>query len=375
MKEGAKPLAQLHAERKLFVERAMQEGALEGMNRKKVDIGLMYTFNDELTLDDIATQVYPEDKSGKANTSSHYREFMTILLRRVSHTLGSQYNEKGLLARKPTSQESRKRYSESHGGGALGIRDLILRGARSVDELKKQSDLSRGSIRSSLKTLEGWGIDVSQFASTIRKNKEKIEQLIKEEDDKKIQRIFDELSSRVIIDNLNEHKKRKKRRNPRVFTTIGRTISGMYRYKFTETYLFMQDLEDNGIPNRRIEEYRKGKKLFYYVLLEKHKERALAVWDKDPRLGRFKTNLVSIFCGRTNADVPSTTQLFHGENYRSVSSVLLDLRIQVHPRQQREFRKWLFEGCPITVWECRKGRYISASDIDLFKQYFLQKLT
>ena len=173
---------------------------------------------------------------------------------------------------------------------------------------------------------------------------------------------------------LEKLKGRKKRRNPRVFTTIGKIAPEVYHYRFTETHLFAQDLEENGIPNRKIEHVVKGVKCSYYVLLEKHKKRALAVWDKDPRLERFKVpNPLAIVCGNKNMDIPTANQLLHSKNYRSLSSVLLDLGMVIPNKQHAEFMKRFSEDCPITIWAYRHGRYMAASDADRFKQHFLEK--
>lgn len=372
MKERQRSPEQAHAERKLFVERAMQEGALSGINPKKVGIGLMYIFNDELTLDDIAAQVYPEDKSGKTNASLLYRGFIKGLWDNSSEQTRSSHALKDLSAKKPLPQKSRERRSESRKGSTLGIRDLILQGAKDMDELKEHSNLSIGSIRQILVTLEGWGIDISQFIGPIRKGRKNIEQLLEEEDDKKIQIILDELSVGTILANTFEHKGWKKNKNPRVFTTIGRITLDAFHYKFAQTHLFAESLEDNGIPNRRIERVIKRWKGSYCVLLKKHRDRALAVWEKDPILERFKvSHPVTIVCGDRSANIPTATQLYR--NYRSVRSVLSDSGIQVRTRQYKESRERFFEDCPITVWAYQRGRYIAASDIDKFKQYSLRE--
>lgn len=364
MKEGQKLLAQLHAERQCFVQKAIEEGAHETIREKTVNIGVAATFGPS-PLAEIGRS-YDETR---ANASLLYRGFIIELWDNSSKQTRSFQTRKDLLERKPTPQDSRERNSEGHGGRTLEIRGLILSGARSVDELEKQSGLSRRGILRTMRTLKRWGVDVSQFASAIRKNKEKIKQLIREEDDKKIQKIMDGLSTGTVRQNMIKHSK-----TPKVFTTIGRAASDVYRYKFTETHLFAQDLEENGIPNRRIKIVIKGGSHSVYVLLEKHKDRALAAWEKNPRLERFKVpNPVTIVCGNKNMDIPTVGQLFRSKNYRSVSSVLSDLRIRIHPRHQIEFREWLFEGCPITVWAYQKGRYIAVSDIDQFKQYFFRK--
>lgn len=369
MREREKLLARAHAERQCFVQKAIEEGSHTGIAEKTVNIGVAAVFGPS-PLAEIGRS-YDETR---ANASLLYRGFIPELWNNSSEQTRSSHTLKDLQARKPISQRSRERLSESRGGKALRIRDMILSGARSVDELKKQSGLSKERIWAGLRTLERRGIDVSQFFSTTRKNKEKIKQLIGEEDDKKIQRMLDELPAIVIRYNMLEPKKRKKRRNPKVFTTIGSTTSGLYYYKFMETHLFAQDLEENGIPNRKMKRVTEEERNDY-VLLEKHRDRALAVWDKDPRLERFKTSHpVTIICGNKNMTIPTATQLTHSRKYRSVSSVLSELNIRIHPpRQQRELREWLFENCPITIWAYRHGKYIATSDIDQFKQYFLLK--
>lgn len=368
MKERAKSLAQLHAERQCFVQKAIEEGAHETIREKTVNIGVAATFGHS-PLEEIG-ESYHETR---ANASLHYRGFIIELRDNSSERIRSSHSLGDLQARKSTAQNSRKRQSELHGGISAGINGLIEQGIVTVEELVVRSGFSRNSVVNALGTIEEWGIDVSQFASTIRKNREKIQQLIKEEADKKIQKIMDELSDDAIITNIIEPKKGRKRINPKVFTTVGREALGAYHYNLRETYLFAQALEENGIPNRRVEKVvNGGKPLAYYVFLKKHRARALAAWEKDPGLEKFKTSLVSIVCGSTNADVPKTTQL-HSGNYRSVSSVLSDLGIGIPFQHQIEFREWLFEGCPIRILAYQKGRWIAASDAAEFKKYFLEK--
>lgn len=285
MREREKLLARAHAERQCFVQKAIEEGAQEAIKEKTVNIGVAATFGHSPLVE--IGQSYHETR---ANASKLYLEFISELWNNSSGQTRSSHALENLLTKRPKPQDSRERLSESRGGGAARIRGLILRGAASVDELKEQSLLSREGIWAALRTLERWGIDVSQFSNAIRRNREKIQQLIEEDDDDvKIQKILDELSGIVIIDNMKEHKEIKKRVNPRVFTTIGRAASDVYRYKFTETHLFAQDLEENGIPNRRVKSVvNGGRPLIHYVFLEKHRDRALAAWGKDPRLERFK---------------------------------------------------------------------------------------
>ena len=368
MKEGEKSPAQLHIERQCFVQKAIEESAHEAISEKTVNIGVAATFGHS-PLEEIG-QSYGQTR---ANASLLYRGFITELWNNSSEQTRSFHALEDLLARKPIPQESRERISENQGGGRTSrIRNLILAGAKSVGELEKRSGLSRENIWNTLRTLDRWGVDVSQFSGAIRKNREKIQQLIKETDGKKIQEIMDELSDGTIRANMGT--KKGNMGNPRVFTTIGKAKSGVYYYKGTETHLFTQDLEDNRIPNRRVSVVNGGKLSVYHVFLEKHKERALAAWKKDPRLERLKVpHPVTVLCGNKNIAVPTAYQLMGGKDYRSVSSVLRDLGIKIYTKQEIEFRKIFFKDCPITIFAYRKSRYISASDIEQFKQYFLEK--
>ena len=71
MVEKEKTRKELHAQRQRFVQKAIEEGAHEGIGEKRINIGVTYTFNDGITLEDIAKKVYDNDT--RANTSLHYR--------------------------------------------------------------------------------------------------------------------------------------------------------------------------------------------------------------------------------------------------------------------------------------------------------------
>ncbi|MCL5113838.1 MAG: hypothetical protein M1372_01560 [Patescibacteria group bacterium] len=324
MTEGEKSLAQLRAQRQCFVQKAIEEGAHEAIGEKTVNIGIAATFGP--SLEEISDSYYET----RANASLHYRGFIKKLWDNSSEQTRSAHTLEDLLARKPWSRKSRKRSP-------------------------------------------GWRTDRGRLDSAIKKNKSEIEQIAKEDDDEKIQKMLDEFPYSVILWNMAENKKRKKRKTPRVFTSIGKITSSIYHHSPNRTFLFAQVLKENGIPYRKMRKDFGKYHIANHVLLEKHRDRALAAWEKDPELERFKINLISVVCGSTNADVPTTTQLSGSEDYRSVSLVLSDLGIQIPPQQQIKFRKWLFEDCPITVWAYRDGRYIASSEADQFRQYFLEK--
>lgn len=323
MKEGTKSPAQLHAERQCFVQKAIEEGAHEAIGEKTVNIGIAATFGP--SLEEIGDSYHET----RANASLHYRGFIEKLWNNSSEQTRSSHTLEDLLTKKPWSRKSRERSP-------------------------------------------GWKTDVGQFHGKIKKNKRKIEQIAKEGNDGKIQKMLDNFPYNVILWNMVENKKRK---NPRVFTSIGKIASNIYRYSPNRTLLFAQVLEENGIPYRKMRKDFGKSHIANHVLLEKHKDRALAAWEKDPKLERFKINPVSLVCGSKDANTPTIAQISQSEDYRLVFSVLSDLGIQIPSQQQIKFRKWLFEGCPITVWGYRDGRYIASSDIDQFKQYFLEKRT
>src|SRR3990167_3802890 len=122
MKEGQKSLAQLDAERQCFVQKVIEEGAHEGIREKTVNIGVAATFGHS-PLAEIG-ESYHETR---ANASLLYRRFIEDLWNNSSKQTRSSHTLKNLKARK------------LNGGESSNISDLILRGARSVDELEQQS--------------------------------------------------------------------------------------------------------------------------------------------------------------------------------------------------------------------------------------------
>lgn len=367
MKERGKSPTQLHEERKIFVEEAMREGAHEKIKPKSLTTGLIYVYNDDLTLKEIAAEIYPKNKSGRASTSLHYHRFIKNMYKKSSYSLTSRYNLEDLLTSKPRGDISRT------------VRDKITHGARNKNEIVISTGFSPRQVETARKTLKRWGVDTEVFdLDTIKK----LKSLEQEEDDTKLQQIMNELSYSTILHNLVESKK-KERIYPNVFTTLRNVSAGSFHYRPRRetTDAFVNSLKAAGIPFRIIEINEKNR---YVILLEKHRQRVLASFEADSSLEKFKENPVKMIHGDKITKLPNTTELGKRENYISPHAILREMGIRIHPRKMSEFNSWLFrDGCPAPVFYIRKtnanrkqdGHYlIESSQKEEFKKYVLQRM-
>ncbi|OGH37777.1 MAG: hypothetical protein A3B44_02235 [Candidatus Levybacteria bacterium RIFCSPLOWO2_01_FULL_38_21] len=359
MVEKEKTRKELHAQRQCFVQKAIEEGAHEGIGEKRINIGVTYTFNDGITLEDIAKKVYDNDT--RANTSLHYRGFIEALWENSSQDLRSSHTLENLLVKKPVPQDSRERISQARGGTSLGVKEQVVAGARSIGEIKKNTGFSEHSIRKSIRKLREWGIDMGHLSQDYE-DKERIEQLKKEGDDKRVQQILDELPARHILTNVVKYKLKNKMKGDGIFITVGDLTSGVFHYKNTETGLFFGSLRLSGIPSRRVEYQVRttGKVRVYYVLLERHRKRALGALEEYPRLKRYKENPVKIICGQSIDPIPTTRQLQNSAYFRSAGSLFRELIIPIslNPRHSGlHYLDLLTSECPTPVYQYQHGSH------------------
>lgn len=358
---------QLHEERKVFLEEAMKEGAHEKIRSKSLTTGLIYAYNDELTLEEIAAEIYPENKSGKASTSLHYRGFIEDMYENSSYSLTSRYNLQDLLTRKPGGQIART------------VIDKITHGARNKNEIVTSTEFTPKQVWGAKQTLRRWGVDTEVFdLDTIKK----LKSLEQEEDDTKLQQIMNEFSPSIVLHNTLESQK-KNRSRPKVFTTLRNVTAESFHYKqsreITET--FLDSLVKAGIPFRIIEIYENKR---YIILLEKHRQRVLDAFDADPSLERFKENPVKLACGDKTTILPNTTELKNRGNYLSPHAILKEMGIRIGPTNMGEFYSWLFrDDCPTPVFYTQSAsanrkpirKYsIESSRKEEFKKYVLQRI-
>lgn len=334
MKEGGKSRLQLHEERKIFVEEAMREGAHEKIKPKSLTTGLIYVYNDELTLKEIAAEIYPKNKSGRASTSLHYRRFIKKMYKNSSYSLTSRYNLEDLLTSKPTGNISRT------------VRDKMTHGSRNKNEIVTSTGFSPRQVETARKTLKRWGIDTEVFdLDTIKK----LKSLEQEEDDTKLQQIMNELPYSTVLRNTFESKK-KGRIHPKVFTTLRNVTAGSFHYRPRRETInaFVDSLRAAGIPFIIIEINENKRSV---ILLEKRSQKALAAFETDPSLERFKENPVKLACGDKTVKLPNTTELTKGGRFIKPHAILKEMGIRIHPRKMSEFNSWLFsDGCPAPVF-------------------------
>lgn len=351
--EREKTREELHQERQAFIIEAIQEGAHERLRERAVNIGVAYNFGGE-PLKVLGDQY----EISRAGASLNARKFIEGLWSNSSEGLRSSHILEDLLTKRPESEIISQRRSQVMGGTSLRVKEQVIAGARSIDEIGSNTGFSDDSIRKSFRTLKEWGIDVSHLYRHYE-GREKIEQLRKEDDDKKIQQILDELSTSYILSNLVKHKLRKKTERDGIFITVGDLTQGVFHYKNTETGLFFDSLRLSGIPIRRVGRQvgKTGKVLVHYVLLERHRKKALDVLEKDPRLQKYKENPVKLICGQSTDPIPNTHQLTNSKNFRSIGSLFKEMRVPANSKRgpRLHYSKFLTPECPIPVYQYQRS--------------------
>ncbi|OGH21271.1 MAG: hypothetical protein A2958_02115 [Candidatus Levybacteria bacterium RIFCSPLOWO2_01_FULL_38_13] len=365
MVEREKTREELHAQRQDFIQKAIQERAHEKRPEdisqhhweRAVNIGVAYNFGDEY-LEVLGLQY----ERTKEIASKAVRKFIEGLLGNSSEGLRFSHPLEDLLSKRPESEIIGERRSQAMGGISLRVREQVRKGAKDVEEIQRNTGISESSIRKSLGVIRRWGIDVSRFIPS-HEDQEKIEQLTKEEDDKKIQQILDELPPNIILANLVKRKLGYNAKRDGLFITVGDLTSGVFHYSSEATRLFFDSLRLSGISSRPVEcrVPKTGEvQVHYYVLLERHRERALGVLDEDPSLQKYKENPVKIICGKGNDPIPSTHQLQHSGDFRSVESLFKEMKVLISKRRSGfHYSDFLTPECRVPVYQYQHGSRIN----------------
>ena len=185
-------------------------------------------------------------------------------------------------SRKPWSQESRERSSLSQGGASLKIKQQVESGITDINEISKNTGLSKRVIATSARfVLREWGVVV--FTRQHAPHREDLEQLGKETDDKKTQDLLDRIPCHVIL-NL------KRKREASQFLSLSSLIrEAGFRTRYNHP--FATSLKNAGIPISTKEKVVGGARpqtQIYYILLSRHKDRAIQALRGDQSLQRFQ---------------------------------------------------------------------------------------
>lgn len=169
------------------------------------------------------------------------------------------------------------------------------------------------------------------------------------------------------------------------FTTLSQLLRNIgFYFRNPEMVIFLDKLGKASIDVGHYEYYipsgpQQGKLNHYYVF-KLQEEEIRRVLLPDPELSYFLQNPVSQIAGVRLSELPNTTQLMYGHDYKSVSSLCRQLGIRVSGSSKVRIDQ-LLQDCPVPIFEydkSRRGRlerrlYYSSSGREEFKRFLLPK--
>lgn len=267
-----------------FIKDAFKEGAHkikpkwtseDGWSRQKM-IGVVYN--------DIGSTATLEELAVKYDIfKQHVSEINKIFLRNLYNNGSPELKDRYLLseiltARKPRSQRSRERESLNRGGTSLRIKAQVESGARDIDTINKNTGIPKKIIRTRAnKALKDWGIDIPRKYASYRGV---LVQLDKETDDERLQELLDRLPYHVVLRDM-----RKKKGDSQFYALTDLIWEAGLRPHIKDTHFFATSLQNAGVPVSGKDVVVKGNNPqtlpYYYILLTRHKGRAIKVLKED----------------------------------------------------------------------------------------------
>lgn len=234
------------------------------------NIGAIYNGSSSATYDSLGKQYgLTRERIRQIN-----KKFIEYLWENCSQETKNEFPLNTIPLDKPTSQVSREKRSQEHGGRTLRVRKEVESGVTDRDQIAKNLGLSAQDVGSSWRILRRWGVDVpfERRRQSYQEIKNKIE---KETDDKKLQELLDGFSAGLVMGMTAYYKNS----DQAIFMYLGNVLREL---GFNRRVRFFADvLKSAGIPMRRVERgsqiKRSGRKypLNYYVFLAKHKQRVI----------------------------------------------------------------------------------------------------
>lgn len=268
-----------------FIKDAFEEGAhrikpkhtLQDRWDRQIMIGVVYNDNGSTaTLGELADKYSTFRQCiGESNKS-----FLRNLWNNSSPELQDRYPLSEILsARKPLSQRSRERRSLNLGGTSLRIKAQVEGGVTDIQKISENTGLSRRAIVVLANTtLKEWGVNIPRKTTS---NRAILEQLDRETDDKKIQELLDRTTYHVILYDL------KRKREASQFSSLSPLIKEA-GFRSKDNHPFATSLKNASVPISITERFAKGVRQTYYIVLSRHKDRAIKALKKDQSLQRFQ---------------------------------------------------------------------------------------
>lgn len=151
-----------------------------------------------------------------------------------------------------------------------------------------------------------------------------------------------------------------------------------FHYKFGQEQLFIQALEDAGIPLGRVEsEVKSGPQKGirnYYFIVSWHRERTRQALLENSNLQQFFENPVVQLCGEAT-DLPTAWQLLKKKGFDSLGPFFSEFGIYFGRNSNFKFDAFITPDCPVTIFKLKKGGYFyPVSQEQTLREFIQQRL-
>ena len=354
-----------------FFETAIAEGAHfkipeTGIVKNKweeyVNVTAVHLLNPDTSLRD----------EGKIFNKSKERVRQTVgktirgLWQNVTPNVKTKFPIESFVFAKPQTQETRERISSSRGGESLRIKEQVEAGVTDIKKISENTGISVRKI-TNLRSLalKTWGIDVPRIRAS---HKESLQQLKDETDDKKTRELLDKLSDSAILGEI------RRKKGTSQFLSVGSLVREIgFHPNNKDIHFFAESLEESGILISRKERVVKGKtqkRLTYYILLSRDKERATKVFKEDQLLQRFLKNPVVLLCGPEDTQLPNSIKLRKKEGYEYVSGIFKKLGRASGVRYSDFFKP----DCPTPIFYWRTLYFYPVSQEEELRLFIAKNL-
>lgn len=206
------------------------------------------------------------------------------------------------------------------------------------------------------------------------------------EDYGRLQRLLDSLPDETVLNQMHEAKLG---RQPVVSTSLLNVVrSEGFHIHSSQLANFADVLgrEKPHIPIKRIEKKKKSKGKIpqvYWIILDKHKERAGKILREDPSLQKFMHNPVTVVWGKWEEEsgpLPSSSRLWTGDGFERLGSLLLkDFCLRPYgSRSRRTYSKILGDGypdeCPVPILKLHGGYFYPVEQRDALTAFVKGRL-
>lgn len=298
---------------------------------------------------------------------------MRQLWKRSSPSIQHLFPLSELPTRKPESSQQRAiSLSEALGGRSIRVAEMLKIG-KNWQEIQEDLGLTRSSLKDSLKTIAGWGLETPELPTPIPFYPKLAKQLTDPE--------RTDTDMQQTLDQIPPHFYKMDRHGPQpLLTTIGGLLWEVgfhYRSGKGQMQRFVDILTAKNIPLGEIVRMVKSGSQQglqrYRFIATIHKERAREVLVNEPTLQAFHDYSVQQVAG-PNYPCPSTYRLRNGQDFIPCGQIFKGLRITAAWRGKIRQRDFWTNDCPVPVFYNKRVYYCLKTQAETLKSFIQQKL-